>query len=208
MRTNAILFDLDDTLIDTRNRHFHLVNDFLNMHEKEMTIEDYLNIRKKKGWSNLQIVEILYSLNASEFSTFWKRNIESLEYFKYDVEIVNTKLLYEVKTKQAINFILLSLRSSIKLAEEQFKQYSFQGLFEQYHFLHHADINPKIEKLKMYKKLYQQIIFVSDSQEDCKAAELANVAFVGVQSGIYNVCCENLFEDVNSFLTKKNENDY
>ncbi len=205
MRNSAILFDLDDTLIDTRKRHFNIVIDFINKYGKILTFGEYLSMRKNKHWSNAQVVNHLNFLNVDEFRLFWKRNIESQEYFKHDVEIVNTALLNELKAKKPSDFILLSIRSNPGFAEQQFKQLSFYYLFDNYHFFGHSSLNPKIEKLKLYKKVYDQIIFVSDSQEDCRAAELAGVDFVGVQSGVYNIDCKEHFDDINSFLLKQIE---
>lgn len=208
MRTKAILFDLDDTLIDTGKRHFNIVKNFINAQGKQINLEEYLNIRKKNNWSNSQIIKNVYSLNTVDFSSFWKSNIESIEYLKYDTEIVNSVLLDELKIKTPCDLILLSLRSNPESAEKQFEQFSFFHLFDKYHFINHSDLNPKVEKLKMYKKLYQQMVFVSDSQQDCKAAELAGVDFVGVQSGIYNLDCNETFENVNFFLLKQIEYGY
>jgi phosphoglycolate phosphatase-like HAD superfamily hydrolase len=202
MNTKAILFDLDDTLVDTKKRHFNVVKDFISAYGKTLNFEEYLNMRKTNNWSNSQIIKQIYNLNEKDFSTFWKINIESRKYLNYDVEIVNNDLLMKLKSKSDYDFILLSLRSNFDSAEEQFKKFSFSFLFDKYCFLEHDEINPKIEKLKYFKNLYQHIIFISDSHADYDAATKAGIEFIGVQSGMYHLPCNENFDNINSFLLK------
>ncbi len=207
MKYNAIFFDLDDTLIDTKKRHFNIFSEFLKVYGKQIDFEEYLNIRKTKSWSNLQIIKNVFSLASNDFPLFWKSKIEDAEYLKYDTEIVNIELLRRLKIKIDSQFILLSLRSNLHSAEKQFKNFSFSVIFDQYNFLSHSKLNPKIESLKLYKKQYPRCIFVSDSQEDCNASELAQIDFAGVQSGLYNVSCKQHFDNVNTFLLNQIEHD-
>ncbi len=205
MKTNAIIFDLDDTLIDTRKRHFYIVADFLKIHGRLLNFEEYVDQRKRNKWSNKELIKNVYSLNDNDFSVFWQLNIENPEYLKYDFEIVNTTLLNELKEKGSYDFILLSLRSNLKSAEDQFKKLGFSFLFDKYYFLKHAALNPKIEKLRSFKESYPNLTFVSDSGEDCDASAEAGVEFVGVHTGVYNnITCKNHFDDINSFLLKQN----
>src|SRR6188768_3299153 len=97
MNTNVIVFDLDDTLIDTKKRHYNIVKDFLFSYGKSLNFEHYLEIRKSTKLSNKQIIQQYYSLDENEFSAFWKLNIENPDYFKYDVELVDCILLKKFK---------------------------------------------------------------------------------------------------------------
>ena len=203
MKTKAIIFDLDDTLIDTRKRHFKIVVDFLYKYGKLLNFEEYLDMRKRNKWSNKELIKNVYSLNEEEFISFWILSIEDPTYLKYDFEIVNCKLLNEIKMKGPYDFILLSLRSNLNSAEDQFKKLCCSLFFDKHHFLKHAPLNPKIEKLKMYKEIYNNVIFISDSMEDFNAAAKARVEFVGVNSGVYDIICNNHYIDVNSFLLKQ-----
>ncbi|CAN5496007.1 hypothetical protein BH11BAC3_BH11BAC3_01140 [soil metagenome] len=202
MRTNAILFDLDDTLIDTKARHFNIVSDFLRAHDKVIDFVNYLEMRKANKMSNKQIIQQYHSLDEHEFATFWNLNIENPDYFNYDKELVNFDLLEKLKKSNTYDFILLSLRSNASAAIQQSVNFSFFSLIDEYQFLKHADINPKIEKMIFFKSQYDHIIFVSDSQEDCNAAAIAGVEFAGVESGMYPLACQTKFKDINSFLLK------
>jgi phosphoglycolate phosphatase-like HAD superfamily hydrolase len=206
MRYDAILFDLDDTLIDTKKRHYTVVSDFINNYGKSLVFEDYLKIRKEKNWTNGQVIKNLFSLNESDFYLFWKSNIENPAYLQYDVEIVNSDLLSEFKAKYLIKFILISLRSNSKSAIEQFRKFQFSSLFDESYFLRHADLNPKIEKVNYCKQFYRHLTFISDSQDDCRAAQVNGIEFIGVQSGINQLKCEKQFIDINSYLlNQRNE---
>jgi phosphoglycolate phosphatase-like HAD superfamily hydrolase len=200
MKASAVLFDLDDTLIDTRKRHFEIVKDFVGRYSKELNFDDYIMMRKTNNWSNSQVIQQKFGLNKDEFTLFWKRNIECRQYLEHDNEIVSYTLLENLKATGLYDFILLSLRSNPQSAEQQFQKFAFSKLFNEYAFLQHADVNPKILKLKYYKSLYRHLVFISDSQDDCHAATLSGVDFVGVQSGIYHLSCHTNFDDVNSFL--------
>ena len=208
MKTNAIIFDLDDTLIDTRKRHFNIVVDFLNTHGKLLNFEEYLDVRKSNHQTNKEFIKNVCALNENEFSLFWQLNIENPEYLKYDFEIVDSKLLKELKVNGSYDFILLSLRSNFQSAEDQFEKFSFSFLFDKHYFFKHASLNPKIEKLKSFKESYPNLTFVSDNREDCNAAAEAGVEFVGVQTGMYDMICKNRFDDINSFLLKQNKYAY
>ncbi len=200
MKTNAFIFDLDDTLIDTRRRHFQIVQDFINSKGKTLEFDYYLNMRKVNGWTNKEVIKNEYNFKTDEFAVFWKLNIENPLYLKYDLEIVDYKLLNEVKKKFSGDLILLSLRRNSKEASKQFKNFSFYSLFDKTNFLEHNFLNPKIDKLKSYKKSYQHVIFIGDTQEDCKAAKVAGVQFEGVQTGFYQLNCDKTFDNINSFL--------
>ena len=60
MKTNAFIFDLDDTLIDTRRRHFQIVQDFINSKGKILEFDYYLNMRKVNGWTNKEVIKNEY----------------------------------------------------------------------------------------------------------------------------------------------------
>jgi phosphoglycolate phosphatase-like HAD superfamily hydrolase len=197
----ALVFDLDDTLIDTRFRHYKVLADYVLSKQLQMlNFYDYVSIRKEKGWTNEQVLRNYFNFNFDDFKLFWQNSIESKEYFIYDVEIASEQLLEQVKTKNNLVYILLSLRSNIDLAKQQFENCSFSSLFEDVIFCRHDTVNPKIFFLKELKDKYSDILFVGDTESDESASLQAGVNFWGVSTGIYPLHAKNIFVDINHLL--------
>ena len=121
---------------------------------------------------------------------------------KYDIEIASKKLLTHAQEKANCLFIVLSLRSNISLAREQFACFSFASLFDEVFFIPHSSGNPKVDYLCNLKKKYQNIMFVGDSINDATAATQAAVGFSGVLTGFYAFNGYESFPDINHFLLK------
>src|SRR4051812_29766720 len=113
MNHSALVFDLDDTLIDTRRRHFQVVHDFLTLKEiTPFSFDEYLEKRKRGTLSNIDLIRLCYPGKTLDkhFKDFWKENIESSYYLNFDTTIVDFDLLKQVST--ANDIYILSLRSN------------------------------------------------------------------------------------------------
>jgi phosphoglycolate phosphatase-like HAD superfamily hydrolase len=201
MRTNVIIFDLDDTLIDTRIRHYKILQDFL----KEKGIEficyrDYLSKRRQDSASNLSLIKELFPLAEEGFNEFWLQNIESEKYLQYDREIVNVKLLNELKIRTNSMFVILSLRKQKDIAENQCLSFSFFKNFQKLIFLPHSSVNPKLQFLKEFKKQFNVLFFVGDSTNDRDASLAADVPFYAVDTGFYSLSSSRIYPDINHLL--------
>lgn len=211
----CLIFDLDNTLINTKKRHFSILIDFLSSKQVPkkgiIDFQDYCKLRYHQSFSNYQTIESLQLCNTdkSEFSKFFLNRIESPEYLTYDEEIVNSKLLSEIKLKFApIFFLSLSLRSNINTAEKQFSSFSFSSLFDNHYFLtHDENCNPKKKFLHDIVRLYDILFFVGDTYTDQQAAIAFNIPFIGIAGGFYKLEATK-FNDVNSFLNFLLEKDH
>lgn len=201
MKSRALVFDLDDTLIDTKVRHYMIFKDYLQQAGLPVYgFERYLTIRKENHWSNCQMIESLYPDFREGFAAFWTKHVESNHYLRYDEELVNRQLLEEVKAQEDVKFILLSLRSNQSLASQQFSGLSFSYLFDQVFFAPHAAHNPKVEVLKSIKKNYRSLTFLGDAESDASAAWQAGVEFCGVDTGLYELKVPDNYPNINHFL--------
>ena len=201
MINDAIVLDLDDTLIDTSRRHFNVISDYLKFYYIDFfSFGEYLSLRKNNRLSNQQIIVKYFSSVANEFGKWWANSIEKEEFLRHDRQIVDTSLLIELVEKKRSPLILLSLRSNLETAEEQFKSFSFSGYFTQIYFLPHNSVNPKIEVLSFLKKKYNRLLFIGDSESDAEAARQSLVDFYGVMTGFYPLSVHSKFSDINQIL--------
>ncbi len=203
MKPNALIFDLDDTLIDTRKRHYQIVIDFLTISgiTINLSFNEYINIRKDNNFTNLQLLKHKYPTERLEnkFNAFWKENIESSSYLKLDELIAD----YDMLKKSSItnDLYILSLRSNHFNAINQVKSFPFYSLFHNVFFLsHQKDNNPKTNELLRLKKLYNEIKFIGDSESDIEAAFNASVNIILVKTGIYGIKNEINRVDINDYL--------
>lgn len=203
MKHNAIVFDLDDTLIDTRKRHYRVVIDFLKLYNIKVnfSFEEYINVRTENKFSNFSFLKYYYSakINLSEFEIFWQENIEHPTYLSLDEEIINNKLLEKASPEN--DLYILSLRSNHTNAISQVNSFSFRSLFRKTIFLEHQqNNNPKTSELLKVKKQYQNVSFIGDSESDKVAATQASVNFILVETGIYKIDNAVRFSNVNTYL--------
>lgn len=201
MSNAAIVFDLDDTLINTSKRHYNLVSDYLSKRGiLALSYEQYIFVRKHNKLSNAQLLKRYYPGTEQGFEGFWIENIESSEYLHYDTELVNRFLLRKLKDKTSCSFILLSLRSNVETAEKQFSSLTFSADFSLRYFLAHALTNPKAVILEELKNQFDELMFIGDSHNDWISAETAGVEFRGVNTGFYTLDSPNNYSDVNQLL--------
>jgi len=203
MKPNALIFDLDDTLIDTRRRHYHIVTDFLKLNgiTNSLSFNEYVNIRRENSFTNLQLLMHFYSAERIEdrFKLFWKENIENPKYLSLDELIVDLDLLKNISIEN--DLYILSLRSNHFNALNQVKSFPFYKLFKKILFLDYQnERNPKTNELLILRQLYHQIRFIGDSESDKEAAINSSVNFVLVLTGIYKITNTTFFFDVNNFL--------
>lgn len=198
-----VIFDLDDTLISTKKRHFTIYTDFLLLFSfTPLNFQDYLK-KRNEGLNNREIIS-LHSIDlTTSFEDFWTKRIEDWDYLKLDECIVDTTLLAEFKSLTETFFILLSLRSNEQTANQQFRSLPFANLFDEAVFLKHSSRdNPKKRWIQKFKKCDKIILFIGDSETDAEAAINNKISFAGVSTGWKNLNSEPIFENINDALRK------
>lgn len=183
----TIIFDLDDTLISTSLRQYNVITDFLKSLniDFDVSYETYNQNRYDNRITNTEFFQSIVSEPKTliAFRKYYLSNIESLEYLNFDELIVDLKLLEQLKKKYG-NLMLLSLRSNYNNSLKQLENLHLVDFFNEIHFLPHADINPKIEKLRTIVTLGNQCVFIGDSEVDFTAAKMNKVDFIKVDTGL------------------------
>jgi phosphoglycolate phosphatase-like HAD superfamily hydrolase len=200
----VFLFDLDDTLINTRQRHYSVYQDFLKCKGvPPLTFEKYAQLRKN-GHNNKAVIATHSKDLLAPFEEFWKTSIESQQYLALDTLLVDISLLKKLKEVSQASFILLSLRSNPKTAEDQFDGLPFASFFEERLFLQHSkNYNPKIYAIRILMEQNEIEFFIGDTASDQEASEYNHITFFGTRTGWIPPSTSLIFDNINFFLKEK-----
>ena len=195
-----LLFDLDDTLINTHFRHYKVVADFLSLNGKKIEFEEYLQLRRDKNLTNKELIKKFEPFLANNFNQHWANCIESEHYLQYDTTIVSPNLLNKL-INQGYILGIVSLRSNNGNASAQLRNFNWHSYFEKVSFLRHdGQNNPKIKVLEELRKQYEVAALVGDAITDKQAAGETAVPFYGVRTGFYKSDASFSFNHVNEFI--------
>ncbi len=181
----TILFDLDDTLIDTNYRQFSVIkHSIINLGESfNLDYSYYLEFRKRQKVSNSDFVIAHYPLiEIEEFQKAFSANIEHENFLNLDTLLVDSSLLLNISTKYKIS--LLSLRQNRENGIKQLKSLGIKNIFENIYFIKHQDKYVKASFIENSKLKFDY--YIGDSEIDKIAAKSNNILFFGVNSNIHN----------------------
>ncbi len=201
MIRTAIVFDLDNTLIMTHKRHYH-VYQFLVLQtgQKPVSFEEYLTLRVKHSASNAFVLQHVHNLTDEKLLLIWLKYIEAKEYLKYDHRIINLALLRRVGLTHKL--AILSLRTRKNNALHQIHKLNLRKIFHRVQFVkHNRAANPKTDALQKLKMQYNIRAYVGDSVEDYYASVAADVPFVGVDTGLMKLPPQiKVYATINHYL--------
>jgi phosphoglycolate phosphatase-like HAD superfamily hydrolase len=204
MMQKAILFDLDDTLIDTKIRHYQVIRKFLEISNSNVLpcYNQYFDYRKC-AVKNENIINFFSNADPDLFLKYWHENIESVDFLQFDKQIVDEVVLKNLKEKENYIFILISLRSNQMNAYNQFNKFTFSKLFDHVFFLKHKKIaNPKTSVITELKKHYSILTFIGDSPTDFESSQESEVDFMGVETGWYLPGSHKTYSSINEVISK------
>lgn len=202
----CIVFDLDETLISSIYRQYHVIDSFFKanqlIHNRDFA--EYESIRIGKQLTNFEYFKLVNKEGVGfddYFRDYFIENIEHLNHLYLDTLIVDTELFRQVKQK-GYNYILLSLRSNESNSLKQLEKLSLLHFFDKAIFvLHDKHSNPKTPVLDYLKSTCSIEAFVGDSVNDYNAANDSNVKFIKVNTGIYPFeSASQSFETINDYL--------
>lgn len=204
MMKKAIVFDLDDTLIETKTRQYQLIVDFFSKEYSQIpNFEDYIKFRRYNRASN---TEFIRQFNSNEellqhFRIYYSEKIEDESTLKLDTLIVEKRNL-KILLDSNIELIILSLRKNVLNAKNQLVNLHIGSFFSHVHFIGHDDLkNPKIDVLKSLKNKFNIVCFVGDSDSDLEAAFENNIQPIAVETGMYKIEIEcEKFININEFI--------
>lgn len=177
---NKIAFDLDGTLLDSKNRHKMVMLDVLQSYGIDIDVSDLIEY-KIHGQNNLSWLasKEIDDKTAEKIHADWIANIEDEKYLLSDILYPHVfDLLKKLSTEN--DLFLITARHNKALA---LKQINRLGLSQ---YLQPIVVSPQgeVSKLKALELVKHDIsIYVGDTELDYKAAMIAKCNFYAVTSG-------------------------
>lgn len=178
-----VAFDLDGTLLDSRNRHIAVMNEILSRKKIAIPLEDLIDF-KSNGNNNIDYL-ISKGLSATESATIqkeWIANIEKEDYLKLDTLYPDAKTILE-QEGQHNDLVLITARSNKENLLQQLKELGLSDVFVKIAVVSGDNISQK--KAQEIRKC-NAIRFYGDTYSDKKAADEAGVKFVYHENGFHS----------------------
>jgi phosphoglycolate phosphatase-like HAD superfamily hydrolase len=183
-----IFLDLDETLIDTSERHYQVYCDIINI----LNLKDPLN--KDEFWkfkrNGIKTNELINETNhqiKKEFSKLWIENIEEKEYLLYDRPFCETFELLSKLSKERL--ILVTMRNNRKHLIWELKNLGLYEYFES--ILNCSPLKNETKKIPILeyiqeKKLYldKNSIIIGDSEIDILTGRKLDMTVIAVSYGM------------------------
>ena len=183
-----IFLDLDETLIDTSERHYQVYYDIMNL----LNLKDHLNKDefwklKRNGISTVELINETDPYILQKFSKLWIENIEKKEYLLYDRPFRETfDLLSELRKER---LILVTMRNNREHLIWELKNLGIYEYFES--ILSCSPFKNKTKELPILayiqdKKLFldKNSIIVGDSEIDIITGKKLDITVIAVSYGI------------------------
>lgn len=170
-----ICFDLDGTLLDSRERHRVVMNHVLKEYKCDIDTSDYLQY-KADGNNNLSWLEMkgVDKNYAKDINLRWIELIEDNDFLKGDLLYPNTRSILESLSRD--NFLLLlTARNNKENADIQIDRLSIRQYFDKIVVVSSSK-QTAILKSKVLSDLRIED-FYGDTESDLDASKLANCNF-------------------------------
>lgn len=200
-----IFFDLDGTLIDSRNRLFSLFCDLTK--QKILEFEDYWEL-KRSMYDHEFILKTYCNYSDEQVALFnksWLNKIESKKYLSMDVLFPFTIEVLQELTSHNIKLYLVTARQSTENTRSELSELGINHYFSNIFIT-----NAQMTKSKIIRNFDIPItgndLFVGDTGIDMQAGKELGLKTVAVLSGFRNRSIlkkynpEYIFDDIRSLL--------
>ena len=200
-----IFFDLDGTLIDSRNRLFSLFCDLTK--QKVLEFEDYWEL-KRSMYDHEFILKTYCNYSDEQVASFnksWLNKIESKKYLSMDVLFSFTIEVLQELTSNKIKLHLVTARQSTENTRSELSELGINQYFSNIFIT-----NAQMTKSKIIRNfdipITRNDLFVGDTGIDMQAGKELGLKTVAVLSGFRNRSIlqkynpEFIFDDIRSLL--------
>lgn len=178
---SKIAFDLDGTLLDSRQRHIKVMEDILKKHKIDLSAEK-LVIFKSEGFSNRDwlLSHNVLQEEVEDIVREWIENIEASYYQQFDVLYPRTIPLLKQLSKNN-DLYLITARNNRKLVYEKLQELGILTYFNDVCVVDPLD-NPALKKSNFIQK-YKIDAMIGDTEVDFNAALVAGIKFYATIDG-------------------------
>lgn len=178
---NKIAFDLDGTLLDSRQRHIKVMEDILKKHKIDLSAEN-LVIFKSDGFSNRDwlLSHNVLQEEVEDIVQEWIENIEASYYQQFDVLYPRTIPLLKQLSKNN-DLYLITARNNRKLVYEKLRELGILTYFNDVCVVDPLD-NPALKKSN-FIQTYKIDAMIGDTEVDFNAALVAGIKFYATIDG-------------------------
>lgn len=176
-----IAFDLDGTLLDSRERHKIVMDDVLKKFGINLKTDDLVSF-KSEGHNNIEwlVSKKINEKTARQINEEWISSIEQDKYLKNDILYSRVKNVLEDLSKDN-ELYLVTARNNKEGCLKQLKNCGIEQYFKEIEIV---DSCKETSRLKTeVLRNYQIDCLVGDTESDCKAAEQAGCKFYTVDYG-------------------------
>lgn len=187
MKIKIVIFDLDGTLIDIKNRYFRVFNDFitLNGSKKKYTVEEYI-VDRIKFVSDTEILRRVIGFEEAaveEFNVFKHNHIEDLKYLEFDTIKPHVKDLLKILKDQGFRVELLTARRNYKNLILQLRNMDLIRYFDNV-LMWPRDFYTKREYVQFFYGEPYDTYLIGDSVDDYLAVKDSLAGFYLVNDSI------------------------
>ena len=178
-----IFFDLDGTLLDSRQRLYQLFQELVVA--STLSFDDYWELKRNKI-NHKQILFNQFNFTEKEYLDFekeWMSKIELPEYLDYDIPFEGTTLFLE-NLKQNHHLYLVTARQSFLSAETQIKKLGWENIFDK--ILVTLQKQEKHQLIKNNVHVNPEDWFIGDTGKDIETGKLLGMKTAAVLSGFLN----------------------
>ncbi len=178
-----IFFDLDGTLIDSRQRLYQLFQQLVP--QSQLTFDDYWNLKQNKITHEFILKEYFAITEFANFQKIWLEYIEKKSYLDLDRPFNGvTQYLSDLKKKE-ISIYVSTARQSRNGVLYQFNRFGWTNLFDG--ILVTEQKKDKEELIKPYLSINKnENWIVGDTGEDLQFGKRLGIKTVAVLSGFLN----------------------
>jgi phosphoglycolate phosphatase len=179
-----VFFDLDGTLINSKERVYQL---FIDLTKVNISFEDYWDYKKNKK-SNESLLSSRFGFSHSTITKFtkdWMDQIENLEYLSLDKLFEFTIHTLNFCEREEYTLYVVTNRQSIPNTLAQLESFGIKHFFKDILITEHK--TTKVELIKQsLNSLSSEDIIIGDTGEDINTGKELSIRSIGVLSGFRN----------------------
>jgi phosphoglycolate phosphatase len=202
-----LFFDLDGTLIDSKQRLYRL---FIYLNPKlNISFEQYWEFKKKKI-SHKEILVRFYGYTNQEylfFQNLWMNQIEKIEWLKYDKPFNGLEIVLSALSEKNSLYLVTARQSKIALAE----QLKFFGILDYFKLV--LVTEQKFEKFDLIVKnvnVSSEDYIIGDTGKDIETGRRLSIKTIAVLSGFLSKSSlltykpDFIIDDVTKLISNEN----